>query len=93
MQKAFIFPTAVSIKNGICDYCQELCQVQKKIIASSDEIYVLADSSKFEKNALLKLDDMKQEYVYITDSKLSEEIQRLYAENNINIVTGDKTNE
>ena len=40
---------------------------------SSDENYILADSSKFEKTALLKVDDMKSEYFYITDSRLPEE--------------------
>ena len=85
MQKAFIFPSAVSIEFGICDYQKDLYQIQKQLIYSSDEIYILADSSKFEKKALLKLSDMKKEYTYVTDSNISEELKILYQKHNINL--------
>lgn len=86
MQKTFLFPASISLKFGLCDYQQELAQMQKKLIECSDSIYVLADSSKFEKTALLKVDDMKPEYTYITDSQLSEEIKKIYLENQIHII-------
>lgn len=88
INKAFIFPSAVSLEYGICDYHRDLYQIQKKFIQSSDDIYILADSTKFEKKALLKLDDMKDNYKYITDYKLSEDLKNLYKENNIKIYTG-----
>ena len=87
--KCFIFPTAVSLKNGICDYTDDLMTIQKAIISISNKAFILADSSKFEKSAMLKLDDMKEEYTYITDSKLSDSILKLYKENNISIVGGN----
>ena len=86
--KAFIFPSAVSLEFGICDYNNDLYQLQKKLIQISVDIYILADSTKFEKKALLKLDDMKDNYKYITDCNLSEDLKNLYKENNINIYTG-----
>jgi len=89
VQKAFIFPSAVSIEFGICDYQEEFYQVQRQMLRSADEVYVLADSSKFEKSALLKLDDLKREYIYVTDDKLSIGIQNLYKENEIKIFKGD----
>lgn len=90
VQKAFVFPSAVSIEFGICDYQQDLYQIQKQIIKCTDEIYVLADSSKFEKKALLKLDDMKNEYFYVTDNKLPTGLLKLYKENGINIFNGEE---
>ncbi len=90
VQKAFISPSAVSIKYGICDYQEEFYQVQKKMLQCMNDVYVLADSDKFEKKALLKLDDMKKEYHYITDSNLSDELERLYKENEIQIYKGNK---
>ena len=90
IQKCFIFPSAVSLEYGIWDYQKELYQVQKQMIKSSDEIFVLADSSKFEKKALLKIDDMKNEYVYVTDQDLSEELIKIYKENNITIHIGGR---
>lgn len=88
IQKAFIFPMAISLEYGIYDYYEELYSVQKQIMKSSDDIYILADSSKFEKKALLKLSDMKTDYNYITDSFLSDELKKLYKENGIRIYTG-----
>lgn len=89
-QKAFIFPSAISLEFGICDYQKEMYDVQKQMLSMAEEIFVLADSSKFEKKALLKLEDMKHEYCYITDSNLSEELKILYQENNIRVLTGGK---
>lgn len=88
MQKAFIFPSAVSLEYGICDYQKNLYQVQKQMIYSSDEIYILADSSKFEKKALLKVSDMKKEYTYVTDGNISEELKILYQKHNMNLCIG-----
>ena len=85
MQKVFLFPSAISLEYGVCDYQKDLYQVQRQLLKSSDEIYILADSSKFEKKALLKLDDTKSEYHYITDSDLSEELKQLYTENHITV--------
>lgn len=85
VSKAFIFPAALSLKFGLCDHRTELPQIQKKLIDIADEVYILADSSKFEKTGLLKTSDMKPEYKYITDSDLKSELVTLYKENNIKI--------
>ncbi|MBO5453279.1 MAG: DeoR/GlpR transcriptional regulator [Clostridia bacterium] len=90
VNKAFICPSAVSLSYGICDYEHELCTIQKFVIQNTDLVYILADSSKFEKKALIKTSDMKKEYIYITDSNLSEEIKRLYKENDINVISKEK---
>lgn len=88
IQKGFIFPSAVSLEYGIADFQKDLYQMQKQLLKASDRIYILADNSKFEKTALLKLSEMKSEYVYITDASLKEELVRLYEENHINIHLG-----
>jgi len=90
VQKAFIFPSAVSIEFGICDYGHELYQMQKQMLGMADQVYILADSSKFETKALLKIDDMRTEYYYITDDLLSVGLKKLYRENDIKIFTGDE---
>ncbi len=90
IQKAFIFPSAISLEYGIYDYQKDLYQMQKQMMQSSDEIYILADSSKFEKTALLKLANMNPEYIYITDYSLQDEIVNLYKENDIKIYLGEQ---
>ena len=88
VQKAFVFPSAVSLEFGICGYQREFHLIQEKLIRISDAVYILADSSKFEKKALLKLDDMCPEYTYITDSQLSDKLKNIYTENNLKIYNG-----
>lgn len=89
VQKAFLFPSAVSLEFGICDYQQELTQIQSRLLTSAEQVYILADSSKFEKKALLQLSPVDPSYTYITDSALSEEIKKLYAENGIQVIKGE----
>ena len=85
VSKAFVFPSAISLKNGVADYSMELAEVQKVYMKNADQIIIMADSSKYEKNAFIKLCELKPQYIYITDSNLSDEIYALYKENNINI--------
>lgn len=87
VSKVFIFPAALSLKNGICDSYQELGGVQKKMFGMGDEIFIVADSSKYEKSALIKVSAMNDCYTYISDSKLPEEVKEIYINNNIKIVT------
>ena len=89
VQKSFIFPSAISLKNGICDFQPDLYAIQKKMLEIGDEIFVLADSSKFEERAMLKIDEMRPEYKYITDGALPDPIIKLYSENNINVYKGE----
>lgn len=86
LSKVYLCPTAISLEGGICDFESKLYDVQKQLLKISDTAFFLADSSKFEKKALLKLDDVKSEYVFVTDSKINDEIVEIYRENGIEIM-------
>ncbi len=85
IQKAFLFPAAISLEFGIGDNYEHLMLLQKKFIEISNEVYFLADSSKFEKKALMKLAELKPEYTFVTDKSFSSDVRELYIENNVNI--------
>ena len=85
--KAFLCPSAISLKNGVCDYDQALTQVQKQALAICDKACFLADSAKFESNALLKLCDTSENHIYITDSSLPQHYRQLYREHNMTVIT------
>ncbi len=87
----FIFPSAVSLDFGISGHSSDLKQIQRAMLASSDAVFVLADSSKFEKKALYKLCDMNESYTFVTDAGLSEDLARLYKENGKTVIIGGKT--
>ncbi len=90
IQKAFVFPTAISLDYGICGYDDNILQLQDKLIKSADTVYMLADSEKFEKNAFRKLCDNDEKFNYITDDELNLEIKKAYEEKNIKIFMGGK---
>ena len=90
MQKSFIFPAALSLEYGLHDHQDDLYPAQRQMMASSGEIYVLADSSKFEHKALLKVADMKRSFTYITDYDLSENLMRLYAQSGLKVYKGEE---
>lgn len=88
VQKAFVFPSAISLEHGCGGYEQNLYPLQRLALQHCDQAYILADSSKFEHKALFKVDDMRPEYVYVTDSQLPAELVRLYEENGLTVITG-----
>lgn len=88
VDKAFICPSAVSLDHGIFDFLPEskFLDVQRAYMSNAEKIFILADSSKFEKKALLKLCDVDKSFTYITDSKLDDEIYKMYRGKNIDLV-------
>ncbi len=87
ISKLFLSPTAVSLRFGICEWNSDLCMIQKKLSERADAVYYLADSSKFETKALIKIDDVSENSPIITDTGLSDEIRRLYTQNGVKIIT------
>lgn len=90
VDKCFVCPSAVSLEFGIYDYQPDLCMIQRKMMEISNSVYVTADSSKYEKRALVKLDGMRTDYTYLTDDGLKDELKKLYLENNLRIITGNR---
>lgn len=78
VSKAFIFPSAISVNNGVSDFNQDLALMQKEMLHSCDKVYILADSDKFEKCAFIKLCDMSFNHMYVTDTNLSLNYKKLY---------------
>lgn len=84
-QKVFLAPSAISLNSGVRDYSGDLIIIQREMYKNSDNVFFIADSSKFEKQALYKLAPIDGEHVFITDDKLPEDIKAKYTENNIKI--------
>ena len=52
----------------------------------AEEVFILADSTKIENNSLIKICDIENLDLIITDSKLDENILKKYLENVIKII-------
>lgn len=86
--KAFLCPSAVSLSGGITDYSYQLLPLQKAYLGMADRVFILADSSKFEKTARLQISALSPEHTLITDSALSLDICALYRKKSLSILRG-----
>lgn len=87
LRKAFVCPSAVSLKNGVCDHQPQIVALQRKLMENSDHAIVLADSSKYEKSALYRICEISTRHIYVSDSGLSKNIKELYLENQCRMIT------
>lgn len=86
-KSAFIFPSAISLNHGLGFFLDDALLLIRKMIRSADSVYVLFDSSKIERSGFLCSEQMRREYTYITDSKVSDEMKRLYNENGYTLLS------
>ncbi len=88
--KAFIFPSAISLEFGMSMYQSEykFLEIEKVYVKNTDKVFILADSKKFEKKAFVKSFDISKKYTYVTDSALDGKICDLYKKAGLNVVKG-----
>lgn len=86
----FLFPSAISLKYGISDFIPECVAVQKAYLDIADKAVILADNTKFEKSAFIKICSTESQYAIITDNGLDDSIYQLYREYNIPIYKDKK---
>lgn len=84
--KAFIGADGVSIKNGLSSYDERESAITKRMAFSSDEVFLLCDSSKIEKDSYVKFAPISLINFLVTDGEIPQEIIESYKENNIEII-------
>lgn len=86
VDKAFINVGGISLKRGVTDSLVEEVQIEKKLMQIADKVYYVADSTKIDSNALIKLCDLNEGDDIFTDSSLTENIKKLFMKKGINII-------
>lgn len=76
IHKAFIGAGGISIQKGVSDYNMEEAITRKKIIALTNQIFVAADHTKFNKDALIGITSLHSVNYIITDDKLPKKYIR-----------------
>ncbi|QHT58787.1 DeoR/GlpR transcriptional regulator [Paenibacillus lycopersici] len=84
--KVFICPSAISLRHGASEFVHELFEIQRAYMRNADEIFLLADSSKFETVAAVKLCDLSPSLMLITDDRLPENVLTLYQKQSLRII-------
>ncbi|KKI92115.1 DeoR faimly transcriptional regulator [Bacillus sp. SA1-12] len=82
----FMSISGISLSEGLTDYGMGEYQVKMKMLESSRNCIVLADSSKFDVASLLKVCHFDRIERIISDSKLSNKVYQKYTKEGIEIV-------
>ena len=90
IRKAFLFPYAVSLKNGFTEYISQLLPIQRAYMEQADRVIALAESTRFEKSALVQLCQPTSSVLLVSDSALSGEHKALYRERGLRVATSSR---
>jgi DeoR family fructose operon transcriptional repressor len=72
VQKAFIGTDGISLKNGLSAYDNNECNVSRTITNSTDQVFLLCDSSKIEKDSFYIFAPLSGVNTIITDRDIDE---------------------
>ncbi len=72
VEKLFLAARALDIKDGLTDTIFEIAQVKRAMIGASREVILLADASKWEASAFIKVAPLSCIHRLITDSRLPD---------------------
>lgn len=84
--KAFIGCGGFSLEGGLTANHTELAEICRKIANSCDEVYLLADSSKFNRHGFVHIDAIDCIGTFITNTEFSKEEQDQFIEKKINVI-------
>ncbi|MDR1723525.1 MAG: DeoR/GlpR family DNA-binding transcription regulator [Tannerella sp.] len=85
--KAFIGADGVSLRSGLSSYDEREAAITRRMISHADEVFLLADSSKIEKNSYVTFASLADVHHLITDSEITPQHLRAYREASVDILT------
>lgn len=85
IKKAFMAATGVSITDGVTNSSPEEYEIKKRVVKKSDSVYLLADSSKFDRSSMMTFCRMDEIDAIITDNQPPQEYINFCADNDIEI--------
>jgi len=86
VQKAFVGTDGISLKNGLSAYDNNECNVSQAITNSADNVFLLCDSSKIEKDSLYIFAPLSTIDTIITDSGIDMNIADNYKEKDVSLI-------
>ena len=84
--KAFIGADGISMKNGLSSYDAKEASITRKMMENSDEVFLLCDSSKIEKNSFMKFAPVTQIHHIITDRQVTPEQLKMYRDQGVDVI-------
>jgi len=84
--KAFVGADGVSLKNGLSSYDEKDAAITLRMMENSDEVFLLCDSSKIEKNSFIKFSPIEKVHHLITDSRIDPDKVKLYKDHGVDVI-------
>ena len=84
--KAFIGADGISLKKGLSSYDEKEGAITRSMIENSDEVFLLCDSSKIEKNSFVKFASITEIHHFITDKMMSSEQLKMYRDSGVDVI-------
>ena len=84
--KAFIGADGISLKKGLSSYDEKEGFITLKMIENSDEVFLLCDSSKIEKNSFVNFAPITGIHHLITDDLISPVHLKMYKDNGLDVI-------
>ena len=86
VNKAFIGTDGVSLRRGLSAYDNNEANVSSTIINSADQVFLLCDSSKIEKDSFYVFAPLSIIDFLIIDDEIDKNIAAKYTDHNINLI-------
>ena len=86
VDKAFMAATGYSIEGGLAQDSPTECDVKKHVLDKATEVFLIIDSSKIGKKALIRYADPDAIDNIITDGQVNKEYREFFRKNRINII-------
>ena len=91
--KAFIGVDGISLKKGLSTNEEKEGATTQKMIENSDEVFLLCDSSKIEKNSYMKFASVAEIHHLITDRQITPEQLKMYQDAGVDVIFEPQQNE
>ncbi len=90
IQKSFLCAGGITARNGVSDYNMQEVVTRKMIIERSNEIFVVADSSKFGRDVTVGVAPISNIDYIITDSNLNKSLAAEFDKSKANLILAEE---
>lgn len=81
----FMSVSGISLENGLTDYGDGEYEVKMAMYRNTRKVFVVADHTKFDSVAMLKIGDLKSVDGIITDTNISQQVLEKYEKQDVNV--------
>lgn len=89
IDKFFFSCRGFDLKRGVTESHESQSQIKKKFFSLSDQLILLADSSKFQRKSLVCLADLEDVHKLVTDNKMSVNAIREIKNKGVNVIVAE----